>query len=175
MGKSDAWSTTELNLLSDILDENPENARVRSWAPLAMEFFARAPSTTRRSKGAIVQRLRVMQDEREFQAERELMKTAREPKPPKPEKEQKSDEEVQRVLRQDKAVAQLHSDLMRETARLISNYNKIVDACIICSQGLYKDSSGKDTLKLDFRTLNRTLRALEPDLYQMRVDELKGK
>ena len=162
--KGTVWSEHELLLVRRIIRENKELARNREWQPLAIKYIIEADATSARSKNGIAQRIALEYDkmvECAKQEEREQQK------------QESVKQQVERTLRQDKEVDRLHKELMKETARLISNYNKFVDTAILLSTGVYKDASGKDALRFDFKELNRVLRALEPELYQMRVDEIK--
>lgn len=161
-----AWTSEELATLNKIMDEHPSNVSSGDWQPLVTEFFMRSPAYSARTKKAIREKFRVTKLAREARSQAEQFDRM---------KEEQSKGEVDRALRLDKAVAQLHQDLMRETARLITNYNKFVDTAILLASEVYTDTSGSEALRINMKELNRALKALEPELYQMRIDEIKGR
>lgn len=161
-----AWTSEELATLNKIMDENPSNVSKGDWQPLVTEFFMRSPDYSARTKKAIREKFRVTKLARESKRQAEQFERM---------KEDQTNGEVDRALRLDKAVSQLHQDLMRETARLITNYNKFVDTAILLANEVYTDTSGSEALRINMKELNRVLKALEPELYQMRIDEIKGR
>lgn len=160
-----AWTNEELATLNKIMDENPSRVNKGEWSTLVTEFFLQSPPYSARTKKAIREKFRVTKLARDASKQAEEFEK---------QKAEQSKDEVQRALRQDKAVAQLHQELMKETARLITNYNKFIDTAILLSNEVYTDTSGSESLRINMKELNRVLKALEPELYKMRVDEIKG-
>lgn len=165
-GFRERWTAEELQVIDQLMDANPEKVAKGNWHPLVMEFYAKSPDYSARTKKAIREKFRVVKnirDDQEQQAEVERLKKEQDVK------------EVQNTLRLDKEVKRLHEELMKETARVLKSYNMIVDAAILFADQVYKDTAGHERLRFNLRELDNVLRALEPDLYQLRIDELNGK
>ncbi len=172
-GFREHWTAEELQVIDQLIDSNPDKAEIGNWKPLVMEFYANAPDYSARTKKAIREKFRLVKmtrEEKEQQAEEERQRAEEQRK-----KQEQEKKDVQNALRMDKEVKRLHEELMKETARVLKSYNMIVDAAILFADQVYKDTAGHERLRFNLRELDNVLRSLEPDLYQLRIDELNGK